>query len=496
VTLPLPDLRALVAESEWIAGRDGLPEAAAVWERELPRVRRALAAEGAALARPRLWVDTVSSLATTGWKMASAAAPDAPLQILSAAASVFGLSVAPAERSAATIRRAEKVVRAGGPAYVKLGQFIATSEGLLPHEWVEAFQWCRDRVPPMEAGRAEVIVRRELGERADELIAFESEPFAAASIGQVHRARLVDGTEVVVKVQREGLRARFSSDIESLALVAAAAHRLHPAVRMANLPGFLELFAQLALEELDFRLEALNMVELSAVFEDAGLGWCGFPRPIPGLVTERVLVMELVKGVPYAQAADEYGTALEGERLLRLAIQGVLEATLMYGLFHGDLHAGNVLIEDGDRFSLVDFGICARVTAEERVALIRFMLAFASLDPGGMLGALEPFEVMGPAVDQAALIAELQVEIDALPMDLSYDILGSVLGGVMRVLAAHGVQLPKEVVLFFKNLLYLGGFSAAVAPGSDLLSHIEPLLMYFTEKYPEEIRTVRQIPIA
>jgi len=81
-------------------------------------------------------------------------------------------------------------------------------------------------------------------------------------------------------------------------------------------------------------------------------------------------------------------------------------------------------------------------------------------------------------------------------MDLSYDILGSVLGGVMRVLAAHGVQLPKEVVLFFKNLLYLGGFSAAVAPGSDLLSHIEPLLMYFTEKYPEEIRTVRQIPIA
>src|SRR3954466_2754750 len=135
------------------------------------------------------------------------------------------------------------------------------------------------------------------------------------------------------------------------------AHRLHPGIRVANLPGFVDLFARLALEELDFRLEALNMVELGAVGHDAGLGWCAFPRPIPDMVTERVLVMERLPGVPYVDAAASYGADLEGDRLLRLAIQGVLETTLVYGVFHGDLHAGNVLIDRGDAISPVYFGI-------------------------------------------------------------------------------------------------------------------------------------------
>ncbi len=495
MTVPLPDLRVIVAESEWVAGRDGLPAATAAWQRELPRVRRELADEGAALARPRLWLDTVSSLATTGWRMATAAAPDAPLALLTTAASAFGIPVAPAGQSGAAVRRAEKLVRAGGPAYVKLGQFIATADGLLPPEWVRAFDWCRDRVPPMEPGRAEAIIRRELGARADELLDLEAEPFAAASIGQVHRARLADGTEVVVKVRREGLRERFASDIESLALVAAAAHRLHPAVRVANLPGFVELFAQLSLEELDFRLEALNMVELGAIFNDAGLGWCSIPRPIPAMVTERVLVMERLAGVPYAQASDEYGAALEGDRLLRLAIQGVLEATLMYGVFHGDLHAGNVLIDNGDAFSLVDFGICGRLDADERAALVAFMLAFAAMDARGQLTALEPFGAMPPGVDAEALVAELQAELDRLPAGLSYDVLGDSLGGIMRVLTAHGVQLPKELVLFFKNLLYLSGFAASVAPDADLLSHVGPVLAYFTGKYGDRLRQVTEISV-
>ena len=492
---PLPDFRSLVGESAWVAGRPGLPEATAAWQRDLPAVRRRLGREAAGLARPRLWVDTVAALATTGWRMASTAAPDAPLTILTAAAGAFGLPVSPAGRGLLGLERAEELVRAGGPAYVKLGQFIASADGLLPREWVEAFAWCRDRVDPIPDGEALAIIERELGERRRELRLLDTEPFAAASIGQVHRAELTDGTPVVVKVRRPGLRRRFASDIEALALVAAAAHRLHEPLRVANLPGFVELFAQLSLEELDFRLEALNMVELGTALHDAGLQWCSIPRPLPGMVTERVLVMERMPGVPYSAAAEAYGDELQGDRLLSLAIQGVLEGTLVYGRFHGDLHAGNVLIDDGDRFALIDFGIVGRLTAPERAALVRFLAGFAANDAIVQLAAMVEFGAVPPDADVAVLARRLQAEIDRMPQTgVTFDRLGEALGGVLRVLAASGFTLPKELVLFFKNLLYLTGFAAGVAPDADLLSHIEPMLRYFATKYGDDLASMAAAP--
>jgi ubiquinone biosynthesis protein len=376
------------------------------------------------------------------------------------------------------LKTAEQVVRAGGPAYVKLGQFIASADGLLPKEWVDAFAWCRDKVPPA-AGALDTI-DREFG--LDQFDHVEETSFAAASIGQVHRARLTDGTDVVVKVRRPGLRASFAKDIEALALVAAAAHRLHEGVRIANLPGFVELFAQLALEELDFRLEALNMVELGACYDDAGLDYCRFPRPIPGLVTERVLVMEAVPGVPFTEAE-----IVDGDRLLNLAITGVLEGTLAYGRFHGDLHAGNVLIE-GDTFSLVDFGICGRLDAVQRRALVRFLLGFSAMDARRQIDALETFGALPADADREALAAALQQEIDNLPPEgVSVDTLAENLGGALRILAAHGYSTPKELVLFFKNVLYLSSFTATVAPDADLLAQIGPVLAYFSGKYGDEL---------
>ncbi len=470
--LPLPDHRALVAASPWVAGRPWLREEAAIWQRELTPVRARLEREAALLARPRVWVDTVATLATTGWRMAGAA----PLEILTAAAGAFGLPVGPSGTGG--VAAAEQLVRAGGPAYVKLGQFIASADGLLPPAWVQAFGWCRDRVPPVDGEIAVARIRAELGERFDELVDLETEAFAAASIGQVHRARLADGTDVVVKVRRPELRRKFAQDIEALALVAAAAHRASATLRVANLPGFVELFAELSLLELDFRLEALNMVELGACFEDAGLDYCRFPRPIPGMVTDRVLVMEAVPGEPYDRAP-----VADGPRLLDLAIKGVLEGTLAYGRFHGDLHAGNVLVA-GDGFSLVDFGICGRLNAAERAGLVRFLLGFAAMDAARQLEALQSFGAPPPTPE---MVADLQTVIDALPPGLTVDALGDTLGGVVTTLAAHGFQVPTQLVLFFKNVLYLSSFTAAVAPGSDLLAQIGPVLAYFSEKYGDEL---------
>ena len=194
---PLPSLPALVAASPFLAERPGIAREARGWEVELPRVRREIAREAAALARPRLWVDTIGALAQTGLRLATTAAPDAPYLLLAAAGSAVGLPIAPPAATDGALQRAERLVRAGGPAYIKLGQFIASARGLLPDAWVDAFAWCRDEAPPLRSGVAARVVLDELGPDSD-LEWLDDEPLAAGSIGQVHLGRQRDGPEVVV----------------------------------------------------------------------------------------------------------------------------------------------------------------------------------------------------------------------------------------------------------------------------------------------------------
>jgi ubiquinone biosynthesis protein len=464
--------------------------------RTLPRERDRLAVTAHELATPRLWPDTVAAVARTGWRIVSTAAPETPTLLLAAGARASGLPIRPPDGGDAAVRRVEQLVRSGGPAYVKLGQFIATARTLLPDQWVDAFAWCRDEVPAMRPGKAERIVTRAFGAGPDVLFdRFDPEPLGAASIGQVHGARLTDGTEVVVKVRRPGLAPSFTEAIQAMAIVAAGAENAREAARTANLAGFVGLFAELVLQELDFRFEALNMVDLGLANEDAGLTDCTIPRPIPGLVTSRVVVMERVPGVAYDKVADHHGP-VDGERLLRLAIEGVLEHALVYGVFHGDLHAGNVLVDDGERFSLVDFGICGRLDARERAALVRLTVAFAQNDAHGQLRALREFGALPDDADLDALAAELDDERLAMGERLGVDVddpasfagvrLGDLMramGASVRLLARHGFRLPASLVLYLKNLLYLNGFAESVAPDANVVGQIEPVLAHFQAKH-------------
>ncbi|KQV75487.1 ubiquinone biosynthesis protein UbiB [Aeromicrobium sp. Root344] len=476
-----PAVGELIRRSTRLCAVPGLTEQALIWHREAIARRKTLAREADRLATPRLWLDTIASLASTGWRLIATAAPDAPLQLLAAGACAVGLRVEPPHASAGTLDRAQRLVRAGGPAYIKLGQFIATAEGLLPPEWVEAFAWCRDEAPPLPAGVAHEVIDRELGDQRARLAWLDDEPLAAGSIGQVHRGRLDDGTEVVVKVRRPGLRRRFRADIETLAIAAAAAEKLHAGARSANLRGFVELFAQLALEELDFQLEAANLVDSSAVLEALGADHMNTPRPIPGMVTERLLVMEHLPGVSYAHLDGRLSPA-EGQRLLQLGIKGVLEATMRHGVFHGDLHGGNVLIDDATQtFSLVDFGITGRLTAQQRAGLVEYLAAWATNDAEGQIAAMQSFGAIATDADTATVVAELQAELDLLQDrsrgQVTFDQLGLTLGRLLQVLARNGFRMPKDLVLFFKNLLYLSGFAASVAPDTDVLAVVQEILL-------------------
>ena len=474
--------------SERFAAHPGLRDHARLWLAWGPYARARVAAEAQELARPSLRATTLRAVGRTGVDLARGVAPglreDAKRRMLEG----------PLEPGAA-LKHLQELVRAGGPTYVKLGQFIATAQGLLPDEWVDAFGWCRDTASPLAPGLAEQIFEERFEVPLEAVFSrFETEPLGAASIGQVHAATLLDGTEVVVKVRRPGLREVFERDLRSMALAAAAGERASKSARVANLSGFVELFAQMVLEEIDFRFEALNQVELALASEAAGHDFATFPRPIPQLACEDVLVMTLVEGVPYTRAAEAYPDAIDGERLLSLAITATLEHMVAFGIFHGDLHAGNVLINAKGDFSLIDFGIAGRIDAEQRAATVTFLFGFGRNDNLMQLRGLQRFGAVPADADLEALAAQIEGQLMAIDPTLltregefTVDRLGQALGTIIKVLARNGFSLPKELVLFFKNLLYLNGFAATLAPDTNLFDSIEPTFTYFIGRYPEEL---------
>jgi ubiquinone biosynthesis protein len=497
---PLPDLDVLAADSEWIRGRDGLSAELAVLRRHydatVPRLRQ----QAASLSKPNFTPATVAIVTVTllrFWWFTILGACGEATGFLRRRLSGRGQSAR--KKQSAGVRRAQQLVHAGGPAYVKVGQSIATAQGLLPDEWVAAFAWCRDEVPPMPAGEAAQAVAASLGRPLHEVFAsFDPEPRAAASIAQVHDAVLLDGTEVVVKVQRPGLRRRFGADFRVMAVLAAGMTKISKSARMSNAAEILPLAAELVLAELDFRIEALNMIHVAAAGEAADTSFVHVPRPIPGLVTSDVLVMERVEGVPYTAARERYGDgAVDGAKLMRMAAAGVLEHALIYGVFHGDLHSGNVLITQSGTISLVDYGVCGRIDARERALLVRLLVAAMQQDSRGQILAASEMGALPEGTDLEAAIAELDKYqalvtefTDASFNSLDLTLITRQMKAVIHSLMKFGFKAPKELVLFSRNILYLNGFASALAPEANMLAGMEALLAHMTGKYPAELTTI------
>ena len=355
-----------------------------------------------------------------------------------------------------------------GPTFVKLGQLIASSPGLFPAFLADELRSLLDDVPPEPTRRIRRIVERELGEPIDVLFtSFDDEPLAAASIAQVHRACLRDGTEVAVKVRRPHLRRRIERDLTLLRIVAAAMGRLGSVGRVVNPTAIVDDLATSMRAELDFRREARDMVSfadnLRARGENDGIV---VPDPIDGLVSERVLVMTYVEGTPVDDGAALRAAGFDLEELLRQGARAWMEGALVHGLFHGDVHAGNLFVTPAGEVAFLDFGIMGRLDEHPRRVLRRLLPAVmieqdfeavirAVADLGAATG---PVDVQRAARDVEALLAPMVGK----PLgEVSY---GEVLSHILEVATAHHVTLPRELVAVVKQLLYLERYAKDLAP--------------------------------
>ncbi|MCU1371118.1 MAG: hypothetical protein JWO77_2312 [Ilumatobacteraceae bacterium] len=376
-----------------------------------------------------------------------------------------------------------------GPSYIKLGQIVSSGQGLFPDELVEEFATLRDRVRPEPFAAVRAVVESDLGRPLDEVFAsFERRPIAAASIAQVHAATLLTGEQVVVKVQRPTVAARVRADLRVMAWIAPLLVGRIPVAALANPPALVDLFAETITEELDFRLEADNMVEVSRSF--AALGQRGYvvPRPHPTLVTRRVLVMERLSGFAFDDVVGMRGAGIDTKAVVRTGMIGFLEGAMINGIFHGDLHGGNLLVLADGRTGLLDFGITGRLAEPARQAFLRLLVAASMNDVRSQLGALRDLGALPPTADLESLITELG--LDQAPFDpttLSAEQLTGEVQRVVKALLGSGARLPKPLMLFVKNLVFLDGAIATLAPDLDLFGEIASIALYFNERHGQKI---------
>ncbi len=376
-----------------------------------------------------------------------------------------------------------------GPTYIKLGQILSSGEGLFPEELVTEFGALRDQVPPEPFSVVRRIIEEDLGRPLREVFpSIDPVPLASASIAQVHAARLAGGEEVVVKVQRPSVSTLVRRDLEVMSWIAPLLVGRIPVAALANPPALVDLFAETIVEEIDFRLEADSMLEVAQVLAETDQRALVVPRPHPQLVTRRVLVMVRLDGYSWGDADRIRAAGIDTEAVLRAALIAFFEGALLHGVFHGDLHGGNLFVQQDGRVALLDFGITGRFDEHQRLAFLRLVIAASANDVRAQIEAMRDLGALPSDVDIDAVIDDLGLDRPPVdPTTMSAEELTAQVREVTKALLDYGARMPKELMLFVKDMLFLDGAMALMAPDVDILAEIVAIVMYFHENHGERI---------
>lgn len=351
-----------------------------------------------------------------------------------------------------------------GPIYVKLGQVLSSRSDLLPAPYVKALSRLQDKLDPFPYSEVEHIVREELGARISKAFGeFDPRPMAVASLGQVHRARLRDGREVAVKVQRPGIRQEMEGDLEALEHVADLADTHTDLGRRYRFSEVLDEFRRSLARELDYRQEAHNMQEIGGNLRD--FPHIMIPQPVLDLCSSRVLTMDYVHGVKITDVSPVVLAEIDGEGLAEELFRAYLQQFLVDGVFHADPHPGNVFLTEGRCIALIDLGMVGYLSPRMQEQLLKMLLLVSegksdeAADLAIQMGELsDDFDEAGFRRQMEDLVAKHR---HATVADLQ---IGRAMLEVSQVSGGSGMRLPTELTMLSKALLNLDEIGRTLNP--------------------------------
>lgn len=361
-----------------------------------------------------------------------------------------------------------------GPTFVKLGQVLSTRPDLLPPEFIAELTKLQDRVPPFPFLLARAQVEASLGKPLEEVFAeFVEEPLAAASLGQVHAARLRDGTEVVVKVQRPDIEEVISVDLDILYDVAQLTEERTPLGEFYPLREMAEDFAATLRSEMDYRREGRNADRFRENFR--GVETVYIPRVYWEHTTGRVLTLERLRGIRIddVKAMEEAG--IDPRRVALHSTELVLKEVFEDGFFHADPHAGNFFVLPDEVIGAMDFGMVGRLDRETKDSLLRLFIAAVQFDITAVVQELDRMGVIGPGVDRGWLRRDLTRVLDRFyGVPLSEMRVQPIMESVLPVAFRHRLRLPGNLWLLGKSLAMMEGLGQRLYPDMDVFAVARP----------------------
>ena len=378
-----------------------------------------------------------------------------------------------------------------GPTFIKLGQVMATRVDLFPPSWIAEFEKLHAEVPPVPfeellpgleqaLGRSPFEVFRELDTRAQ----------GSASIAQVHRARLQDGTPVVLKIRRPGVRAKVEADLRILRQLAELIESEIAEARRYQPVEIAKQFAHALEREADFATETRNIERFAKNFADDP--HIVIPKVYPEWTSETLLVQQHVEGIPATDPAAVVAAGLDRRLLGARAADAFLKMILVDGFFHADPHPGNVFYVPGNRIVVIDFGMVGRLSPQRRKEVVDLLAGVARMEEGSMLEVL--LDWAGDAyVDEVKLAADVnQLVFDYEGVVLKDLRIGTVIRQFSEIMREHSIVLPADLSLMFKTLITLEGLGRQYDPEFHIIDHITPLLRRALRERHEPAELIRR----
>ncbi len=364
-------------------------------------------------------------------------------------------------------------LEAMGPTFVKLGQLLSSRSDLLPPTYIDALSRLQDDVAPFPIAEVERIITEELGVRISKaFLEFSETPLAAASLGQVHRAMLRDGRDVVVKVQRPDIHQQVLEDLDALAEIAGVLDRRTRIGKRFHFSDMIDEFRKTLIAELDYRREAHNLTTLAdnlAEFEQIVV-----PRPVPDYTTTRVLTMDHIEGQKVNSLSPVALLEVNGDALAEELFRAYMKQIFIDGFFHADPHPGNVFITMDGRIALLDLGMVARLAPRLQEQLLQLALAIseARADDAADV-AIKIGEISSEFHEKEFRRRVEQVVVQAQDTTLGELQVGKVFLEVAKHAGETGIRMPPELTVLGKALLNLDGIGRILAPEFDPSSSIQ-----------------------
>ncbi len=358
-----------------------------------------------------------------------------------------------------------------GPTYVKVGQILSSQASVIPPDWGAELEKLQSNVPPFPSNLVHNTIIQELKAPPEQLFkSFNLTPFAAASTAQVHRACLLDGTEVVVKVQRPNIHDQMKADIGIMINASRVISSRSQALRAVDLPGMVEQFGMNALRELNYSGEAYNAFRLEkSMAECPGVH---IPKIFSQYSTNRILTMEFIRGVKISDLEKIDAAGIDRKTLAINALRALIKQLMIDGFFHADPHPGNLLVnlQTGD-ITFIDTGMVGELELTQRINLIQLLVALQSLDVSGTASMLKNLSVpFIENIDEKAYYKDFErtlgpYMIGGAALDFSQSLSLS-----MDVLRRNGMRLDPNLTLAIKSLMQVLAIGNLLFPDGSLMA--------------------------